>query len=139
MAETWLDAGNEAKALQAATASDKPVVLAKTRVAVADRRLNAGDAAGAKAITTLTADSLPSLTSGSPMERSAAARLRVRLIYQLAQLGGVATAERLASGYPGPGWRGFAYSVIVATVNRARAVPNWGGPFLDLQEVAADL
>ncbi|MGB3942271.1 MAG: hypothetical protein WBK96_12330 [Candidatus Manganitrophaceae bacterium] len=139
VAEAWLSAGNEGKALQAATASGKPVVLAKIRVAVADRRLDAGDAAGAEAITTVIADDLPSLTSGSPIERSVAARLRVRLIYQFAQLGEVATAERLASGYPGPGWRGFAYSVIVATVNRARAIPNWGGPFLDLQEVAADL
>lgn len=139
VAEAWLNAGNEAKTLEAATASGKPVVLAKTRIAVADRRLQAGDAAGAKAITAATADSLPSLTSGPPMERSVAARLRVQLVHQLAQLGEGAAAERLASGYPGPGWRGFAYSVIVATVNRARAGPAWGGPFLDLQEVAADL
>lgn len=139
VADAWLNAGNEAEALQAAIASGNGAVLMKTRVAVADRRLGAGDAAGAKAIATVTADGLPSLASGSPMERSVAAGLRIRLIHQLAQLGEVATAERLASGYPGPGWRGFAYSVIVATVNRARAVPNWSGPFLDLQEVAADL
>lgn len=139
VAEAWLNAGNEAKALEAATASGKPVVLAKTRIGVADRRLRAGDVAGTKVIADAAANSLPSLTSGTPVERSIAARLRVQLIHQLALLGEVARAEGLASGYPGPGWRGFAYSVIIATVNRARAGPAWAGPFLDLQEVAADL
>lgn len=136
--EVWLKAGNEAKALEAAAASRKPLVLARTRFAVVERRLRAGDTSSARSVALASAATPVPLDSGTVFDRSGAAGSRVRLIYQLAKVGEAAEAERLASAYPGAGWRGFAYSVIVATTNRERAGPDWGGPFLDLQEVPAD-
>lgn len=138
-AEVWLGAGNEEKALEEASASGKPIVLAKIRVGVVERRLSAGDAAGAKTMIDAAAADLPSISTGTPLDRLIAARLRIQLIHQLVRAGDAATAERLADRYPGPGWRGFAYSVIVDTTNRKRAGPEWDGPLIDLQEVAADL
>ncbi|WP_192930003.1 hypothetical protein [Sphingomonas sp. NIC1] len=137
-AAVWLKAGNDAKALNSAAASEKPLVLARTQSEIIARRLSAGDMKGARSLARTAAADPASLTSGSVFERAGAARMRVRLIHQLARLGEVREAEHLAAAYPGPGWRGFAYSVIVATTNRERAVPNWGGPFLDLTDVPAD-
>lgn len=137
-AAVWLQAGNETKALNAANASEKPLVLARTQLEIIERRLSAGDMEGARSLARTAAADSAFLTTANMFERSAAARGRVRLIHQLTRLGEVKEAERLAATYPGPGWRGFAYSIIVATMNRNRAVPNWGGPFLDLTNVPTD-
>lgn len=137
-ADVWLKAGEDAKAVDAATRSGKPLVLAKIRLAVIERRVGSGDIAGARSMLQATAAALPALDAGNQFDRVAAARQRIRLIHFLAKTGDGEEAEQLASSYPGPGWRGFAYSVIVATTSRERAGPDWGGPFLDLQEVPAD-
>lgn len=137
-AAVWFKAGNDAKALDSAAAAKKPLVLARTQSEITERRLSAGDVEGARSLARTAAAAPASLTAGSVFERASAARVRVRLIHQLTRSGEVREAEHLAAAYPGPGWRGFAYSVIVATTNRERAVPNWGGPFLDLTDVPAD-
>src|SRR3546814_17798192 len=69
---------------------------------------------------------------------AAVARRGRRLIYLLAGAGNVREAEQLASSYRGPGWRGFAYSVIVATTDRKRIGFDSGGPSLDLQEISVE-
>ncbi len=137
-AMVWLKAGDVAKALEAAAATGKPLVLASTRVEAVERRLRSGDVLGARSILQAAAAAPASLDAVKPFERVAAARVRVRLIHLLAKVGEVRTAERLASSFPGPGWRSLAYSVIFATVNRDHAGPGWSGPNLDLQEVPAD-
>lgn len=136
-AGVWLKAGREVKALEAASASGNPILLARTRATVAERRLEHGDTAGANDVILSAAATPPPLDRGNEFERAAAAASRIRLIHQLIQVGETATAERLAAAYPGPGWRGFAYSVIAATIGRDRAGATWAGPFLDLQEVPA--
>ena len=137
-ADVWLQAGDDAKALDAATRTGKPQVLGKTRLAIIERRLGSGDVAGARSLLETAAAAVPALDVGDQFARAAAARQRIQLIHLLTKIGEVKMAERLAAAYPGPGWRGLAYSVIVATMNRERAGPNWAGPFLDLQEVPAD-
>lgn len=137
-AEVWLQAGDDAKALAAATKTGSLLVLAKTRLAIVERRLGSGDMASARSLLQTAAAAAPALDVGDQFARAAAARQRIQLIHLLAKVGEAEMAERLAAAYPGPGWRGFAYSVIVATMNRERAGPTWAGPFLDLQEVPAD-
>lgn len=137
-ANVWLEAGDEAKALKAAAAVGNPLTASRTRLDVIERRLSAGDLEGARSAARATIANLPSLTAGNSFDRVAAARARARLIHQLVRMGETPEAERLAKTYSGPGWRGFAYSVIVATAERDRAGANWGGPFLDLNDVPAD-
>lgn len=137
-ADVWLKAGDDAKALDAATRSGKSLVLAKTRLAIIERHIESGDITDARSMLRVAAAALPALDAGNQFDRAAVARQRIRLIHLLAKTGDGEGAEQLASSYPGPGWRGFAYSVIVATTNRERAGPDWGGPFLDLQEVPAE-
>ncbi len=137
-ADMWLKAGAESRALEAASRSGKPLVLLKARLSIVERRMDLGDQAGARSmLQTATAAAIAS-GSGNEPDRAATIRERLRLIHLLARIGDVDAAERLASTYPGPGWRGFAYSVIFATTHRGQAGPNWGGPFLDLQEVSAE-
>ncbi|GAA3720319.1 hypothetical protein GCM10022268_30750 [Sphingomonas cynarae] len=135
-ADVWLHAGEDGKAIDAATRSGNPLVLGKTRLSIIERRMQAGDAAGTRSTLQTAAAAVPALDTGNLSDRNAAARQRLQLIHFLAKVGDTENAERLATGYPGPAWRSFAYSVIVATINRDRAGPNWGGPFLDIQEVS---
>lgn len=137
-AKVWLTAGDDDRALDAVTRSGKPLIITATRLAIIERRTASGDIRRARSMAQATATALPPLDAGDEFERVAAANQRIRLIHLLAETGDLQQAKRLASGYPGPGWRGFAYSVIVATINRSRAGANWAGPFLDLHEVAAD-
>lgn len=137
-AEAWLSAGNDDKALEAASRSSDPLVLGKTRLAVIQRRMGAGDASGTVSLLRVMADAPPPLDRGNPFERVHAARQRIQLIHLLTKAGITGDAERLASAYAGPGWRAFAWSVIVGTKDRDRAGQNWAGPSLDLQDVSAD-
>lgn len=135
--DVWFAVGDEQKALEVATQAGKPLLLARTRLAVAERRRGAGDVQGARAmLREAAAVSAPAVADQG--ERGAAARQRMEMIHPLAGLGDVSEAERLAAGYPGPGWRGLAYSVIVATTNREKIPPNWVGPVVDLSEVPPD-
>ncbi len=136
-ADVWLKAGDDTKALNAATLLGKSLVLAKIRLAITERRMESGDITGAKSMLQAMAATLPALNAGNQFDRITA-RQRIRLIHLFAKAGDVKPAEQLASSYPGPGWRGFAYSVIVATTNREHSGPDSGGPFLDLQEVSAE-
>lgn len=133
--DMWLRAGREAKALEVAAASGDPALLGTIRRSVADRRLGRGDVAGARAVILSAAAVPPPLDAGDTFRRQAAAGARIILIHQLARIGDVSAAERLAAAYPGPGWRGFARSVIVATTGRERAGPRWAGPSLHLSNV----
>ncbi len=137
-AEAWSNAGNDDKALEAASRSGDPLVLGKTRLAVIERRMTTGDASGAGSLLRMMASAPPPLDRGDPFERVHAARQRIQLIHLLTKAGNIGDAERLASAYAGPGWRAFAWSVIVGTKDRDRAGPNWAGPSLDLQDVPAD-
>ena len=137
-ADVWLQAGEDGKALDAATRSGNSRVLARTRLSIIERRMGSGDTASARAMLQTAAAAAPALDIGDQSDRDATARQRLQLIHLLAKAGDAEAAERLANSYLGPGWRGFAYSVIVATVNRERAGPSWGGPFLNLQEVPAE-
>lgn len=137
-AEAWLNAGNDDKALEAASRLGDPLVLGKTRLAVIQRRMTTGDASGAGSLLRMMADAPPPLDRGDPFEQVRAARQRIQLIHLLTKAGNIEDAERLASAYAGPGWRAFAWSVIVGTKGRDRAGPNWAGPSLDLQDVPAD-
>lgn len=137
-ADAWLKAGDEGKALDAANASGDPRTLGRIRLEVVRRRLSSGDLAGARLMARAAAAEAPALTAGTIYQRAATAAERVHLIHLLARVGETQEAQRLAAAYPGPGWRGFAYSVIVATMNSDRAGPSWAGPLLDLQEVPPD-
>ncbi len=136
-ANVWLKAGDDAKALEAAIRSRNPRVVMSIRLAIVERRLESGDIADARVMLHSAVAALTVLDTGN-RARQVSAVLSIQLIHLLVRAGNVREAQRLATAYPGPGWRGFAYSVIVATMDRGKAVPNWGGPFLELPEVPAD-
>lgn len=137
-AVVWLKAGNDAKALNPAAASEKPLVLARTQSEIVERRLSAGDMEGARSLARTAAADPVSLTAGSVVERAGAARMRVRLVHQLARLGELREAEQLAAAYPRAGLARFRLFDHRCNDEPRAGGPNWGGPFLDLTDVPAD-
>lgn len=79
-AEVWLQAGDDAKALAAATKTGSLLVLAKTRLAIVERRLGSGDMASARSLLQTAAAAAPALDVGDQFARAAAARQRIQLI-----------------------------------------------------------
>ena len=135
----WLLAGQEDQALGVATASGDAEFIATTRLEVIDRLLRRGDIAHAKALLLLAAKTPLLLDNSNPNLRVAAANRQIALVHGLMRVGEPAEAERLAREFPGPGWRGFAYSVIAATKLLGPEGLRRGGPSsLSLQEVPAE-
>lgn len=135
----WLLAGQEDQALGVATASGDAEFIATTRLEVIDRLLRRGDAVRAKPLLLRAAQTPLSLDHVNPNRRIAAANRHIELIHGLMRVGEPAKAERLAREFPGPGWRGFAYSVIAATKLLGPEGLTRGGPSsLSLHEVPAE-
>lgn len=137
--QSWLLAGQEDQALGVATASGDAELIATTRLEVIDRLLRRGDADRAKALLLGAAQTPLSLDHVNPNRRIAAANRHIELIHGLMRVGEPAKAEHLAKEFPGPGWRGFAYSVIAATKLLGPEGLTRGGPSsLSLHEVPAE-
>jgi len=104
--------------IAAAAATGIPIRLARMRAEVADRQLRAGKPESARPLVLAGLAAAPQIDAGTAMDRTIAARLRIRILNQLVQIGEAGKAERLAASFPGPGWRGFAYSVMAAAKGR---------------------
>lgn len=137
--QSWLLAGQEDQALGVATASGDAELIATTRLDIINRLLGRGDLPRAKELFLLTAKTPLLLDNSNPNLRVAAANRHIKLIHGLMRVGEPAEATRLARQFPGPGWRGFAYSVIAATRLHGPEGLRRGGPSsFSLQEVPAE-
>lgn len=137
--QSWLLAGQEDQALGVASASGDAELIATTRLDIINRLLGRGDVARAKELLLRTAKTPLLLDNSNPNLRVAAANRHIELIHGLMRVGEPAEAERLAREFPGPGWRGFAYSVIASTKLLGPEGLRRGGPSsFSLQEVPAE-
>lgn len=135
LAELEVRALRPEQAIVAAGRSTDAGFAAGIRNRVAREWLQRGEIERARPLILALAAELPSLAGSQPMQFRPAARARIETIVALVAIGEVARAVEVARAFPGPGWRGFALSVIVGADTRSSAPSRWAGPFTDLGEV----
>jgi len=126
-ADLELQAERPDRALAAATRVSHSLEAARVRMRIAERLLDLGREEEARELLVASVEHLD-----EPVTDTASANGRLRLVHLLAKVGETARAERLASGFPGPGVRAIAWSIIVGELDREKAGERWGGPEVHL-------